>query len=86
MLLNAIGEYAPSEETEPRRMGKELQRAVDFLDDMLANGPVEHALIKQKAEEAGISLPTLREAFMSLRESLMGLREGGISLRETGFP
>ncbi len=61
-LLSAIGEYAPSEETGPKRMGKELQRAVDFLDDMLANGPVEHTLIKQKAEEAGISLPTLNRA------------------------
>ena len=48
-LLNAIGEYGPSEDAVPKRLGKELQRAVDFLDDMLANGPVDHTLIKQKA-------------------------------------
>ncbi len=61
-LVSAIGELAPSEATGQRRQGKELQRAIAFLEDMLANGPVEHSLIKQRAEEAGISLPTLNGA------------------------
>ncbi|MBR6863198.1 MAG: hypothetical protein IKM73_17960 [Acidaminococcaceae bacterium] len=61
-LETATSEYASSEATGQKRQGKELHRAIRFLEDMLANGPVEHSLIKQKAEEAGISLPTLNRA------------------------
>ncbi len=61
-LEKAIDECFESEKHSHRKTGKELQRAIDFLEDMLANGPVDHLLIKQKAEEAGISMPTLNRA------------------------
>ena len=49
----------PKESPEP---GKEMKRAMDFLDEILANGPVNQSVIKQKAEEAGISATTLNRA------------------------
>ena len=61
-LEDAIGEAAGLESSGHKRAAKETQRAVIFLEDMLANGPVEHTIIKQKAAEAGISLPTLNRA------------------------
>ena len=49
----------PKESPEP---GKEMKRAMDFLDEILANGPVNQSVIKQKAEEAEISTTTLNRA------------------------
>ena len=39
-----------------------MKRAMDFLDEILADGPVNQSVIKQKAEEAGISATTLNRA------------------------
>ena len=61
-LETSIYEFSESDSVSHKQPGKELQRAIDFLRDMLANGPVEHSLIKQMAEAEGISLPTLNRA------------------------
>lgn len=50
------------ETKEGREPGKEMKRAMDFLDEILADGPVNQSVIKQKAEEAGISATTLNRA------------------------
>jgi DNA-binding MurR/RpiR family transcriptional regulator len=39
-----------------------MKRAIDFLDEILANGPVNQSVVKQRAEEAGISTTTLNRA------------------------
>ena len=57
--INIMEFGEPKEGPEP---GKEMKRAMDFLDEILANGPVNQSVIKQKAEEAGISTTTLNRA------------------------
>lgn len=61
-LENAMGEAIVSDSSTNKRSGKETQTAIELLDKMLANGPVEHSIIKQKAAEAGISISTLNRA------------------------
>ena len=61
-LETVTGEFASFEATKEKSQGKEMQRAIGFLDRILANGPVEHTLNKHKAEEAGIHQPTLNRA------------------------
>ena len=61
-LEDAMNELAPIEKVNHSARGAELRRAMSFLDEMLAGGPVEHTIIKARAEEAGISMPTLNRA------------------------
>ena len=47
----------------PRRQGRPaLDAAVDFLRELLADGPVSVAEVAQVADSAGITMPTLRRA------------------------
>lgn len=61
-LEEAINIMEFGEAKEGREPGKEMKRAMDFLDEILADGPVNQSVIKQKAEEAGISATTLNRA------------------------
>ena len=61
-LEAAVYEIKPEEIRRGRGPGKEMKRAVVFLEEMLANGPVDQAMVKQRAEEEGISTPTLNRA------------------------
>ena len=61
-LEGAINIMEFGEAKEGREPGKEMKRAMDFLDEILADGPVNQSVIKQKAEEAGISATTLNRA------------------------
>lgn len=61
-LEEAISIMKFGETKESPEPGKEMKRAMDFLDEILANGPVNQSVIKQKAEEAGISTTTLNRA------------------------
>ena len=61
-LEEAINIMEFGETRESPEPGKEMKRAMDFLDEILANGPVNQSVIKQKAEEAGISTTTLNRA------------------------
>ena len=49
--------------TRPRRQGRPaLDAAVEFLRELLADGPVSVAEVAQKADSAGMTMPTLRRA------------------------
>ena len=61
-LEEAVNGIEPAVAQGGRGPGKEIKRAMDFLDEILANGPVNQMVVKQKAEEAGISTPTLNRA------------------------
>ena len=61
-LEAAVKEMGPEEGKGARRLGKETQRAIDFLEEILADGPVHHKTVKEMAKAAGISTPTLNRA------------------------
>ena len=61
-LEAAVNDMEPAGVKESRESGKEMKRAIDFLDEILANGPVNQSVVKQRAEEAGISTTTLNRA------------------------
>ena len=49
--------------TRPRRQGRPaLDAAVEFLRELLADGPLPMAEVAQAADSAGITIPTLRRA------------------------
>lgn len=61
-LEAAVKEMGPEEGKGGRGPGKETQRAMDFINEMLTNGPEDHAVMKQRAKEEGISPATLNRA------------------------
>ena len=61
-LESAIAEMTSSDTNNHRHSGKQQERAEEFLLSILSNGPVEHMLVKQSAEAAGISSAKLNRA------------------------
>ena len=61
-LERAIEEMSGLEDNTHKHSGKQQQRAEALLQNILSDGPVEHILVKQKAEAAGISSATLNRA------------------------
>ena len=58
----AVKEMEPESAKGGRGPGKETQRAMDLIGEMLTNGPEDHAVMKQRAKEEGISPATLNRA------------------------
>ena len=61
-LEAAVNEAEPEAAKGGRGPGKETQRAMDLIGEMLTNGPEDHAVMKQRAKEEGISPATLNRA------------------------
>ena len=61
-LERAIEEMSGLEDNTHKHSGRQQQRAEALLQNILSDGPVEHILVKQKAEAAGISSATLNRA------------------------
>ena len=61
-LEDAIDGMVAGEEAGQKQIGKQRIKARGFLADELVDGPVDQAVIKQRAQEAGISIATLNRA------------------------
>ncbi len=61
-LEAAIDGMTAGEDGAQRRTGRKQTKAEGMLVEVLADGPVDQAVIKQRAQEAGISIATLNRA------------------------